>query len=167
MPHPKPLPSREWLLENLRYEPDTGLFWWVKPGSNRRLNKPVGHRSCRPERSDEPSGIQVAFGTPRKRYLLHRLAWLIMTGNDPGDMTIDHINRNPFDNRWENLRLADSSLQMRNRRNFGKSKYKGVHYRSDNQKWRACVRVGGRLISLGQFETEEEAAAAAAPYFIH
>lgn len=90
-----------------------------------------------------------------------------MTGEDPGIMTIDHVNRNPFDNRWENLRLADMSLQMRNRNNFGKSPYKGVCFRADLQKWNAYAWVNGKRKHLGHFLTEEEAAAAAAPYYIH
>ncbi len=166
MPQHKPLPPREWLLENLRYEPETGLFWWVKRGPRRQMSKPVGNRVYQ-SRDGEPACIQVAFGTDRKSYVLHRLAWLMMTGDDPGELTVDHINRNPFDNRWENLRLADSSLQMRNRRNFGRSKHKGVHYRHDRQKWAARATVNGRLKHLGLFSTEEEAAAVAAPYFIH
>jgi hypothetical protein len=38
------------------------------------------------------------------------------------------------------------------------SKYKGVIHRKDNNKWRARIRKNNRLIDLGSFETEEEAA---------
>lgn len=75
MPHPKPLPSREWLLENLRYEPDTGLFWWAKPGLGRKLNVPAGaknYKAC----SGEPK--EIAISISRSLYKAHRLAWLMM-----------------------------------------------------------------------------------------
>jgi hypothetical protein len=163
MPHHKPLPPREWLLENLRYEPETGLFWWAKPTSKRVMSKPVGWKNynCK-------TGLphHLVIDLQGGKFMAHRLAWLMMTGNDPGRMTIDHINRDPFDNKWANLRLADQSLQLRNRRNTGASPHKGVCFNAARRKWKAQVSVKGKCKYLGQFDTEEEAAAAAAPYFI-
>lgn len=40
------------------------------------------------------------------------------------------------------------------------SRYIGVSWRPDNQRWRAYVKVNGRLKSLGNFDTQEEAARA-------
>ena len=101
------------------------------------------------------------------QYLAHRLIWRIMTGEDPGELTVDHIDRDPFNNRFSNLRLADARLQLRNKRPFGKSPHKGVTYISKSGKWRALGWVNGKQIHLGIFEKEAEAAAAAAPYYIH
>lgn len=165
MPKAKPLPNREWLLERLRYDPETGLFWWKRNTVGRPTHKPAGNKAYQ-ARDRSPHAIRFVLGSPRKCYQAHRLAWLIMTGEDPGEMTIDHINRNPFDNRWENLRLADSSLQMRNRRNFGKSAHKGVHFKLSLSKWNAYAWIDGKRKHLGYFATEEEAAAVAAPYYI-
>lgn len=89
----------------------------------------------------------------------------MMTGDDPGDLTIDHVNRNPFDNKWKNLRLADHSLQMKNRRTWGRSKYKGVNYRKKGGRWQAFAWINGKMKHLGYYATEEEAAAVAAPYY--
>jgi hypothetical protein len=90
-----------------------------------------------------------------------------MTGEDPGDMTIDHLNRNPFDNRWSNLRLADGSLQIRNQKNRGRSQYRGVYFNLRKRKWQASAWIDGKRKFLGLFDAEEDAGAAAAPYFIH
>jgi hypothetical protein len=65
----------------------------------------------------------------------------------------DHRNGDKLDNRRENLRIVDHSIQMRNRRKSGAfgSRYKGVSLR------------GGQWVSilfLGSFETEEAAAQA-------
>tara|TARA_R110002126_G_scaffold254627_1_gene397731 strand:- start:513 stop:875 length:363 start_codon:yes stop_codon:yes gene_type:complete len=38
-------------------------------------------------------------------YNLHRVIYKIMTGVTPS-VEIDHLNHDPLDNRWENLRLA-------------------------------------------------------------
>jgi hypothetical protein len=90
------------------------------------------------------------------------------TGKDPAPLTIDHISRDPFDNRWVNLRLADQSLQQRNKRKqVGRSsRHKGVSYSKATRKWLAYVYAGGRRNDLGYFLTEDEAAAAAAPHYI-
>jgi hypothetical protein len=46
------------------------------------------------------------------------------------------------------------------------SSYKGVHWRKDNQKWRACVRLDGKLKNLGHFTCEVQAAVAYNNYAI-
>lgn len=162
MPKAKPLPDREWLLERLRYDPETGLFWWIKKGANPISPRLAGCKLYR-RKSGEPECLQIE--TQGRGYKAHRLAWLTMTGDDPGNLTVDHINRNPFDNRFCNLRLANHSLQMRNRNAYGRSGIKGVS--PEQGKWRAYCFVDGKRKYLGFFPTKEEAAAAAAPYFIH
>jgi len=157
----KPLPDREWLLENLRYESETGLLWWKKTGKGRDVSRPCG---CPIYRYDgEPQAIQVRIHG--KVYLAHRLAWAMVTGEDPGCLTVDHINRNPVDNRFSNLRLADMSLQMKNRNTYGRSEHKGVHFHVGNGKWVARHWRQGKYVHLGSFATEKEAAAAAARYY--
>lgn len=163
MAHFRPLPSREELLEHLKYDPETGLFWWIKVGKQRTFSGPVGSKRYR-KTSKEPETIVI--GLYRKLWVAHRLAWRIITGNDPERLTVDHINRNPFDNRWENLRLADFSLQARNRRCYSASGHKGVCFDFHQRKWTARAWQNERQVFLGRFATKEEAAAAAAPYYI-
>lgn len=167
MPNAIALPSREWLVENLKYEPETGLFWWLKAGAGRRMSEPAGSKRYQSgERAGEP--CQIAIRLQGRRYPAHRLAWLMTTGEDPAPLTVDHISRDPFDNRWVNLRLADHSLQQRNKRKqIGcSSRYKGVSYHKATRKWLAYVYVGGKRNNLGFYATEEEAAAVAAPFYI-
>jgi hypothetical protein len=40
------------------------------------------------------------------------------------------------------------------------SRYKGVFWDTGRQKWRARIRVGGKVKTLGSFDSEDEAAAA-------
>jgi hypothetical protein len=82
------------------------------------------------------------------------------------ELTIDHIDRNPFNNKFNNLRLADNVLQNRNQKPRGQSRYKGV-CPDKNGRWRAHFKINGKMQRLGTFATEEEAAAVAAPYYIH
>lgn len=103
------------------------------------------------------------------RISLHRL----IMGALPGEV-VDHINGNGLDNRRMNLRICTHAENVRNRRKHkgGSSRFKGVYlaYRGKKHNlWTARICIDGKLISLGQYRTEEEAARAydmaAAPLF--
>ena len=72
---------------------------------------------------------------------------------------VDHINRNKRDNRRENLRLANKSLNAFNSKIYknNKSGVTGVYFRKDTKKWTAEIKVNYRKICLGCYETKEEA----------
>jgi hypothetical protein len=75
----------------------------------------------------------------------------------------DHINHNTFDNRKANLRPATQTQNNRNRRKFSgpsKSKYKGVYWKKHIKKWVAQIGVDKKVIHLGCFEKEKDAARA-------
>jgi hypothetical protein len=83
---------------------------------------------------------------------------------------VDHKNRIGLDCRHENLRVANRSLNGANRDKFvgrpGRaftSKYKGVVDRSKHgarAPWLARIRVNHKLIRVGTYRTEAEAAVA-------
>ncbi len=58
-------------------------------------------------------------------------------------------------------------LQGKNRRNYGTSKFKGVYFNKQCNKWQAQATVNGKKTYLGIYDSEKAAAAAAAPYFMH
>lgn len=72
---------------------------------------------------------------------------------------IDHINRNPLDNRKENLRFVTPTANLINKgltvRN--KSGIKGVSWRNDSNKWRAQITLNGKIYCLGSYESKEDA----------
>ena len=80
----------------------------------------------------------------------------------PVGFQVDHINGNGLDNRRSNLRLASRSQNQQNTlaKTGGTSKYKGVHFDNEKQRFRARIRKGGVEIRLGRHSTEEEAALA-------
>ena len=96
-----------------------------------------------------------------KRYSAHRLAWLYMTGDWPPD-EVDHKNRVRTDNRWDNLRLADTFTNKRNTSAYrnNKSGFKGVSWHVCSRKWRSRIRVDGKEKNLGLYDTPEQANAA-------
>lgn len=73
---------------------------------------------------------------------------------------VDHINRNPLDNRRENLRLANRNQNMRNikfKDRPNKTGFIGVY--KSHGKFRGCLSVDDKTIHVkGAFETAKEAA---------
>jgi hypothetical protein len=74
---------------------------------------------------------------------------------------VDHINRDPFDNRRSNLRILERPGNAQNSgARGGSSQLRGVSWDKARGKWRAFY--AGRY--LGQYATEAEAAEVAAAY---
>ncbi len=76
----------------------------------------------------------------------------------------DHVNRNTLDNRRQNLRVANNSLNHANQSKTRKntSGFKGVIKRDCNKTnpWAANICVNYRTIHIGYFATPEAAAKA-------
>jgi len=86
--------------------------------------------------------------------LLHR-----MIARTPKGKVTDHINGDTLDNRKENLRICEQPENSRNRKinKENQSGYKGVYWEIRRRKWRATIRANKKKISLGYFNTPEEA----------
>jgi hypothetical protein len=84
-----------------------------------------------------------------------------MTGEDPGDMTVDHADCNPSNDAWNNLRLATQAQQELNkkRRKRKHNLPKGVYLNGPSGLMAKLV-VGSKCVYLGRFATPEEAHAA-------
>jgi hypothetical protein len=96
-----------------------------------------------------------------EHYQLHRIAWAIAHGEDPGELVIDHINRDGFDNRLTNLRKATYSENSYNRkRKSGKLLPKGVSKAHKSDRYQAFISVDGKTVAIGTYDTPEQAAAA-------
>ncbi len=91
-----------------------------------------------------------------RRYLAHRVAWFYVTGDWPSGI-IDHIDRNPTNNAWSNLRLATKSQNAANMlRRIGISGAKGV-YPQRNGRWQAKITINGVVSCLGTYDTVQAA----------
>ena len=153
MPQFKPLPPLARVKELVRYDAGTGkLFWlqsiarWIKPGDE--AGTKVKHA--------------VDITLDKITYRAHRIIWLLMTEQDPGLKIIDHIDGNPHNNKFENLRLATHHQNQCNqkKRSDNTSGLKGVSWSEERKKWQAGIHVKGKRIGLGRFNTKEEAYAA-------
>ena len=104
----------------------------------------------------------MKLGGKRRMVMLHRFVWLLKHGDCP--QIIDHINRNRYDCRLENLRAADASLSNRNRSHRRGVNPPGVvsmpHAKS--RPYQAKVYRNGRATHLGCFSTVDSASFAVA-----
>lgn len=132
----------------LAYDPISGVLTWkvsrgrVKAGSVAGTLDSDGYL------------IFQAKGVPLK---VHRVAFLLMTGNWPKGL-IDHENRIRSDNRWSNLRDASNSVNQQNKVDAylnSKSGLLGAHPHGD--KFRAQISRKGVRILIGTFDTAEQA----------
>jgi hypothetical protein len=80
--------------------------------------------------------------------------------NAPSGMEVDHINHNTLDNRRENIRICTLMQNRRNRKRTigGSSRFKGVSWNKEIKKWTAQIGMNEKIVYLGAFTNEEDAA---------
>lgn len=88
----------------------------------------------------------------------HRIAWFLYYDKWP-ENEVDHINRDPSDNRIKNLREATRKQNSRNRglTKSNTSGIKGASFHTKKGMWRAVAGLNGKQHHLGYFRTPEEA----------
>lgn len=149
--------NQVWLKRYLTYDPLTGVFRWRVSGRGPQRRGAVA--GCKDiAKSGRAARWKIKIeGTV---YGAHTLAWLYVYGIMPKGL--DHKNRNPYDNRIANLRLATGSQNNANcnPRKHNKSGYKGVSWNARHKKWYAFITVNGRAKYLGHFTDKAEAARA-------
>jgi hypothetical protein len=150
------LPEQSELLQLLRYEPETGkLFWKGRPPSsfstiriaNGWNTKWAGKEAFTAvDACGYKGGLIHGVG-----FKAHRIIFKMMTGIDPDE--VDHIDGDPANNRWTNLRDVDRTGNNRNasRRVDNSSGVTGVYLDKCSGKWRATINAGGKISHLGRF----------------
>ncbi len=93
-----------------------------------------------------------------KQIYLHQAIFIYHHGYLP--KFIDHTNGDSFDNRIENLRETNQSLNTGNSKlsKANTSGYKGVVWRKDTKKWMAQIVKDRKRYGLGSFNNIEDAA---------
>ena len=141
--------TAERLRSILDYNPETGVFTW-KEGRKKAKKGAI-------------AGTTDAFGHMRimvegKRYYAHRLAWLYYYNEWPKG-PLDHKDRDPANNAISNLRECTPRENLqKSTKSCGSSKYQGVCWHKSRNKWKARISVNKKLIHLGYFDDELEAA---------
>lgn len=146
----------------LRYEPESGKFFWKEKIADKII---VGR-----EAGNSTGRRDIRISIDGVLYQGHRLAWAIMTGEQPPDL-IDHCDLDTRNNRWGNLRAADTASNGANRKAQanGATGSKGVHYYPARKSpWLARLSVRGEIKLNRYYGSREQAedayAMAAAKY---
>lgn len=160
MTAPKPMPAYSLLSRDLMYEPETGKLKWMRTARGRRraeagsLNKTTGRWT-------------ICF--KGETYLRSRIAYYLQTGTDPGKLQIDHINHDPSDDRWSNLRAITRSANCFARRAHNKSTgLKGVYERKlqdGTPRYDTMVCWKRKTHYLGTFSDKGAASLAVAKFY--
>lgn len=95
-------------------------------------------------------------GYSRYIFRVHRIIYILFNGNIPEGLLIDHKDRNPSNNKIDNLRLATKSSNNTNQVRVSNSKYRGVSVAG--KKFQQNIRYKGNRYYLGVFATPEQAA---------
>lgn len=137
--------TAERLRELLHYNPDTGIFTRLV---GKWRNYPVGYRN---------KFGHICITIEPYRLLAHRVAWIYMTSEWP-KYNIDHIDGNPSNNIFSNLRDVPQQINLQNIREAQKNSISGIAgIRRSGKKWTAAIYYDGKSHYLGMFSTSDEA----------
>lgn len=102
------------------------------------------------------NGMQYRRVRINKRcYQVHKLIWLYMTGEQvPEGLQIDHIDRNPLNNRWSNLRIVTGHQNLLNRG----IRFSVPYLSKRNNKWRVQHKASRTYLSFDSFSDAGKAA---------
>lgn len=119
------------------------------------LESLIKHRWFLSKSNKHKDYVRVMCNISSKKIRLHRFILNITDSK----IEIDHINRNPLDNRKCNLRIVTKSQNGFNRemRKTNKSGYRGIWWDKSRNKWFVSLRIDGKLKGLGRYSNLDEA----------
>lgn len=134
------------------YNPDIGLLTWCV---YRKGTKGIGKEAGNPQNKGYRQ-VHINY----KRYLVHRIIWLFVTGAWPEE-EIDHINGIRDDNRWNNLRQVTAYENKKNSKRYknNTSGVTGVSWNDKQSKWVAYIHVNNKMNHFGFFANKSDAIA--------
>ena len=141
--------TQSYLKSILHYSPETGVFTRLVRTANRTNAGDIAGSMC--------NGYKV-IGVLGKQEKAHRLAFLYMLGEIPTG-TVDHINGERTDNRWDNLRHVSQAVNSRNAklRLDNTSGVPGVSWFKRTKQWYCTIKVNYKSIFLGYHNDKFEA----------
>ena len=166
MPNHRPLPPLERLHELLKvveipedkYGIWSGLVWKVRRNGTKGVGSVAGTLRKNPHNPKRKDWLVMVDGV---NYLASRVIYYTATGEDPGDIQVDHEDQNWLNNNAWNLRLdVDGNVQQVNKpkRRDNTSGVVGVSWHKLARKWRAQVQANGKRRNLGTYNCKIEAA---------
>ena len=143
--------SKGYLDARFSYSEDTGDLVWLVLFPGRKAGTKTSLKT-------QPGKCFIKVSLEKLDFKAHRLIWVMKTGERPdSDVVIDHIDGDPTNNRWTNLRVCSPKQNARNSKRPSSNTigYKGVS--RSLSKFRAYITVDRRQIHLGSFSDPREA----------
>jgi len=143
--------NQEEIKKILEYNPETGVFIWIKVSRFHKEKTGSVAGTSQPSRGK----IYIKIGINGRSYAAHRLAWLYMYGYLP--KCIDHMNGDSTDNRICNLNEVTVIQNAQNHTLGEKPNGLPLGVSRCSSGYRARITASGVCHSLGVFETTSEA----------
>ena len=167
---PKKSPKRDELKAMFHFRPDTGKLYHkprspdlIKGASNKHAERVCKSWNTKFAYKEAGSIGNHGYRTVKvhgKSYLAHRIIYFIMTGIWP--IEVDHLDHDPLNNRWRNLRNVPHSENGRNKsmNKRNRSGCNGVQWYERGKCWRVQLTIKGKVTHIGYFKERSKAVAA-------
>jgi hypothetical protein len=140
------------IKERCLYDSETGFVTWKEPEKYR-----VKHQQGQ-------AGWVQTIGKRKYRTMVikyrsimaHRIAWFLYHNEWP-TKEIDHIDGDGLNNKINNLRHVSKRENALNKDVHRSGRLFGCCFNKESKKWQAAIRIDGKKIMLGTFNTEIEA----------
>jgi hypothetical protein len=101
---------------------------------------------------------RIAHRRYAKKHLHREIGERMYGGPIPRGWVVDHINGDTLDNRRSNLRVVTHTENVWNQKRVGRDSASGIiGVRQHRKRWQAYICEGRKMITLGSFDTAEEA----------
>lgn len=107
--------------------------------------------------NEERGSVESCNSKNKQNIKIHRLIMEHHFGDS--NLIIDHIDRDPLNNRKSNLRFCtyqENTFNKSKQKNC-KSGVRGVYWDKSRSKWAAQIQINLKIIPLGRFEKFEDA----------
>jgi len=106
--------------------------------------------------------VSISKNTKRNTYCVHQLVAITFLNHKlcGHKLVVNHKDFNKLNNHVDNLEVVTQRENANQKHIKSISKYTGVSFRSDRNKWRAYISINGKTKHLGMFNTEFQASKA-------
>jgi hypothetical protein len=145
------------------YDYDTGKLYWKNNPTFVARGREAGYTGRRSIQQQKQKSkyewLKINIGNSFKDLKLHRVIYTMVYGRISDEKVIDHIDRNPMNNRIDNLREVDMLVNSRNAKkpNNNTSGVAGISLCKKTKRWRSFISLGKKQIHLGNYKDKIEA----------